>query len=351
MTSRRSFLAGLAAVAIPCPTWADAGNPAYLAAAKQGETYALHGLTETGESLFSLPIPSRGHAAAAHPNRPLAVAFARRPGRFAVVIDCANGVELARLIPPQGRQFNGHGVFSADGSILYTSEVVAETSEGRVGRWDATTFVRIDEWASGGIGPHDIKRLPDGRIIVANGGIQTDPGDRTKLNLDSMQPNLTLLSPSGQIIDQAQLPANLWPNSIRHMALIGDTIAFAMQWEGDPAEDVPLLGLWQPGQPPRLCPQDPIDALTMKGYAGSIASAGGLLALTSAPGGALALFDTGGTPLALHRRPDLSGVAAGPAGLIATDGTGTVWAVSRDGLRPLARHALAWDNHLIALNT
>ena len=348
---RRAFLAGMMAATLPRATWADVGAPAFLAAAKSGETYELHGLSATGNSLFAVALPARGHAAAAHPTRAEAVAFARRPGTYALVLNCLTGAQTHRLTPPDTNQFNGHGAYSADGALLMTSEVIANGSAGRIGLWDTTNYRRIGEWDSGGIGPHDIKRLPDGRIIVANGGIQTDPGDRTKLNLDSMQPNLTLLSPSGQIIDQALLPANLWPNSIRHLALIGDTIAFAMQWEGDPAEDVPLLGLWQPGQPPRLCPQDPIDALTMKGYAGSIASADGLLALTSAPGGALALFDTGGTPLALHRRPDLSGVAAGPAGLIATDGTGTVWAVSRDGLRPLARHALAWDNHLIALNT
>lgn len=350
MTSRRSFLAGLAAVAIPCPTWADAGNPAYLAAAKQGETYALHGLTETGESLFSLPIPSRGHAAAAHPNRPLAVAFARRPGRFAVVIDCANGVELARLIPPQGRQFNGHGVFSADGSILYTSEVVAETSEGRVGRWDATTFVRIDEWASGGIGPHDIKRLGT-TLVIANGGIATDPRDRTKLNIPTMRPNLTQLSDTGAILAQADLPG-LSQNSIRHLALGADgQIAFAMQWEGDPAETVPLLGLWRPGSAPRLCEAAESEALRMKGYAGSIAwNAAGQIAVTSPKGGVAMLFDEDGQFLATHARGDICGAAPlGAAGFLFSDGSGGLMTLVAGSLVPLNRLALHWDNHIVSL--
>jgi hypothetical protein len=131
MATRRAFLAGLAATLAPRPTWAEVGSPAFLAAARAGQDYVLHGLTETGDSLFSLPLPARGHAAAAHPTLALAVAFARRPGTFALVIDCLRGTTAARLTPPEGRQFNGHGVFSADGALLMTSEVAAETSDGR----------------------------------------------------------------------------------------------------------------------------------------------------------------------------------------------------------------------------
>ena len=61
------------------------------------------------------------------------------------------------------------------------------------------------------------------------------------------------------------------------------------------------------------------------------------------------VFDAAGAPLAVHRRADLSGVAPGPAGLVATDGQGGIWAVEPQGLQLLARHDLAWDNHLVAL--
>lgn len=349
MTSRRAFLAGLAALAVPRPTWADAGSPAYLAAAKQGDFYFLRGLTETGDSLFSLPLPSRGHAAAAHPTKPLAVAFARRPGTFAVVIDCAMGAETARMTPPEGRQFNGHGVFSADGSILYTSEVVAETSEGRVGLWDATRFARIGEWASGGIGPHDIKRLGD-TLIVANGGIQTDPKDRTKLNLDTMRPNLTQLSTSGDILAQANLPDQPH-NSIRHLAVCQTHVAFAMQWEGDAFETVPQLGLWQPGTAPKLCPAPDHEAPRMKGYAGSIAcNKAGQIAITSPKGGVVMLHDGQGAHLTTYARADICGAAAmGAASFVFSDGNGTLTTPSADQLRPIAQADVQWDNHIVSI--
>ncbi len=351
MTTRRAFLAGMACASMPRVGWADVGNPACLAVGKRGDGFVLHGLTAAGDSLFQIALPGRGHAAAAHPTLALAVAFARRPGSFAVVIDCLTGLVRHQLTPPSDRQFSGHGCFSADGGLLLTSEVVAEGSAGRIGVWDASDFRRIGEWDSGGIGPHDLRRLADGRLVVANGGIQTDSGDRTKLNLPDMRPNLTLLSAAGLVLDQVELDPELRQNSIRHLALLGDTVAFAMQWEGDPAQPVPQLGLWTPGASPRLCPPAPDEAWTMKGYAGSIASsqAGDLIGLTSAPAGAVMLFDAAGTPVATHRRPDISGLAALPSGLMATDGQGGIWGCAPMALTPLARSQTAWDNHLIAL--
>jgi len=352
MATRRAFLAGLAALAAPKPGWADVGSPACLAAGKRGEAYVLHGLSAMGTSLFQIDLPGRGHAAAAHPTRPQAVAFARRPGTFALVLDCLTGAVSHRLTPPAGRQFNGHGAFSADGAVLYTSEVVADTSEGRIGLWETARYRRIGEWASGGIGPHDLKRLADGALVVANGGIATDPRDRTKLNLHTMRPNLTRLAPDGTIAAQAELPPELSQNSIRHLALMGDgTVAFAMQWEGDPADPVPLLGLWHASGRVQLCPVPEGQAFRMQGYAGSIAaSVEGHVALTSARGGVVMIHAADGAHLATHARADISGVAALGAGFLASDGTGVLWQCDEAGLTPLVTGGPAWDNHLIALS-
>jgi hypothetical protein len=345
---RRTFLASFAASLAPRLTWAEVGLPACLAAGKRGETYVLHGLSAAGESLFQIALPGRGHAAAAHPIRAEAVAFARRPGTFALVIDCATGETRHRLTPREGMQFNGHGAYSGDGALLMTSEVVAEGSEGRIGLWDTQSYTRLTDWPSHGIGPHDIRRLPDGRLAVANGGIQTDPVDRTKLNIPDMRPNLTLLAQDGTLLDQIDLP-DLLQNSIRHLALAGDSIAFAMQWEGDPAEPVPQLGLWTPGQSPILCTPAPEDAFAMQAYAASIAATAERILLTSPKGGAAMIFAADGTPVATHHRADLSGAAATPAGFILTDGGGAVWTADDAGLTPLASNQTQWDNHLVAL--
>ncbi len=351
MATRRASLAGLASAALPRVGWAEVGNPVCLAAGKVGDAFVLHGLTAAGESVFDIDLPARGHAAAAHPSQALAVAFARRPGTYALVVDCLTGQVRHSLIPPRGRQFNGHGVFSADGSLLMTSEVVAEGSAGRIGVWDSADFRRIGEWDSGGIGPHDLKRLADGSLVVANGGIRTDPADRTKLNLSEMHPNISRISSQGQIIDQVTLADDLRQNSIRHLAVMGDTVAFAMQWEGDSSQAVPQLGLWTPGNAPQLCPPRDADAMAMKGYAGSIAVAptGDLIAVTSSVGGVLMLFDAAGQHIATHQRADISGIAALPVGLVGTDGHGGFWLVARENLTLLSHSKTSWDNHLIAI--
>lgn len=350
---RRNFLASLlAASTVPQLGWADAGSPAYLAAAQTPEGFRLHGLATAGDSLFALPLPARGHAATAHPTRPHAVAFARRPGRFALVIDCARGVEIARLTPPEGRQFNGHGAYSADGSVLYTSEQLAETSAGRLGLWDSATYARLGEIPTHGIGPHDVKRLPmSDDLLVANGGIATDPTDRSKLNLATMRPNLARVSPEGALRALAEPPADLHQNSTRHLALLSDgRAACAMQWEGDPAEAPALLALWQEDRLV-LCDPPLEESLAMTNYAGSIAYSPATreIALTSPKGGVVQVFDAAGRFRATHRRADACGVAAAPDGFTVTDGNGTISHLTPDGLQPRSSLPLQWDNHLIAL--
>lgn len=353
---RRAFLAALAASATaPRLGWADAGSPAYLAAARRpAGDYALCGLDAGGATLFALPMPARGHAATAHPTRPEAVAFARRPGTFALVIDCAGGAVTARLTPPEGRQFNGHGAFSQDGSVLYTSEVVAEGSAGRIGLWDADQgYRRIGEVSSGGIGPHEIRRLPMSEdLVIANGGIETDPTDRTPLNLDRMRPNLTYLTPEAGVIETVELP-DLRQNSIRHLALRPDgLVAFAMQWEGDPAEPVPLLGLHRRGAAPVLAEPKDEEMFAMRGYAGSIAFApgGDEVAITSPKGGRVQVFSPQGAPLWSVARADVCGIGPSPAGgFVITDGQGLIARATEGRIEPLNRSHMAWDNHLIAL--
>lgn len=357
MNGRRQFLAGLlAAGAVPRVGWADAGSPAFVAAAQEPNgDHALFGITATGQDCFRVPLPARGHAAAAHPVAPEAVAFARRPGTYALVIDCARGEIAARLSTVAGREFNGHGAFSLDGNTLFTSEVIAETGEGRIGLWSrAAGYRRIGEFASGGIGPHEIRRLPGSEIlVVANGGIRTGPGDREKLNLDTMAPNLTYVDPTGEIQQQLALSPQMHRASIRHIAISAKgRVAFAMQWEGQTDDAPPLLGLHRMGEPaPTLASAPQEIHAGLRGYAGSVAvfDSGTKFAISSPKGGRVHIFDANGSFVSEISRADVCGLASQGALLVMTDGFGTVLA-SRDG-QPVwhQRATRAWDNHLVTL--
>lgn len=347
---RRAFLTALVASALPAPTWASVGNPGHIACARApGGDYLLAGLHGDGSLAFTQALPARGHAGAAHPRLAQAVVMARRPGQFALVLDCMSGRVQAKLAPPDGLQFNGHAAYLAEGAILATSEQRAEDSRGRVGLWDTLTWQRIEAWDSGGIGPHDLRRMPDGGLVVANGGIATDPTDRRKLNIDSMRPNLTYLDQDGRVVDMVELP-DLHQNSIRHLALRNDgLVAFAMQWEGARGVDVPLLALHRKGAAPIRV--HPPETVRMQGYAGSVAWSGdGASVLVTSPRGGVAMrVDPHGHLLESLMRPDICGAAPAADGHLVSDGGGALIRIDGTGPRLLARHPLAWDNHVIAI--
>ncbi|WP_341365551.1 DUF1513 domain-containing protein [Yoonia sp. BS5-3] len=357
-TGRRQFLGGLLAAGLaPRPTWADAGSPTFLSAAATSDgRYLLCGIGADLTIRFRRPLPDRGHAAAAHPTRPEAVAFARRPGTFAIVIDCMTGTERAILTAPEGRHFYGHGVFSEDGSLLFTTENDYEAGRGRIGIWDANAgYARLDEWDSGGIGPHDIKRLPGSDVlVVANGGIDTHPETgRTKLNIPTMAPNLAYIA-DGALLETAQLAPDLHKNSIRHLALDAQgTVAFGMQWQGDGVVSA-LVGTHRQGAPMTLMEAPQPDIRNMEGYIGSIAMGadGRTIAVTSPRGGLLHLYDAASKQLIkAEALADICGVATlGPAFAV-TSGTGALR--QTDGQQTIgSRQAnLQWDNHLIPIAT
>ena len=355
--SRRRFLAGLlAASAIPRLSWADAGSPAYLAAAREADgTFVMVRLGRDGRDLFKIPLPGRGHAACGHPTAPEAVAFARRPGTYALVMNCVTGEVTATMQAPKGRHFNGHGVFLSDGDTLCTPENDFANGRGVIGFWSRKAgYKRIGEQPTGGVGPHEMRRLPDSDIlVVANGGILTHPDKgREKLNLDVMQPNLAYVDPAKGIIELVELAPELHQNSIRHMDIHADgTVAFAMQWQGDLSEVTPLLGLPKRGSALQLLEAGFSRQMAMKGYAGSVSynGPGNLIAITSPRGGQVHFYDRNGGFLGHWMRRDVCGLRDLGDGFLASDGNGALHRISLKNSVPLSVTPRSWDNHIVSI--
>lgn len=354
MPVRREVLGGLAAFGVlPAAGWADVGQPAWVSGARDAAgRFVLVGLGADLRERFRVQLPDRGHAAAAHPYLPHVVAFARRPGKFALVIDCRTGETLGELTAGEGRHFYGHGVFSADGAWLFMTGNDYEAARGVIElRAVAEDYRLVAEFSSGGIGPHDISLLPDGTLAIANGGIETHPDSgRTKLNLATMRPNLTYLSQGGEVLEQVELPGDLRLNSIRHLAVDqAGQVGFAMQWQGDPVAGTPLLGVHRRGETPRLLSAPAAEQRLMQGYAGSIAfDSPGRVVITSPRGARMHIFDlVRGELDAILAAQDICGVArSGQGGLVYTTGMGIVGDLSGNS------HQFAdlqFDNHLIAL--
>lgn len=353
MPNRRSFLAGLLASGMTAEvTWADAGSPSHLSGAMTPEgRFVLAGLRSDGTRAFTVPLPGRGHAAAAHPTHPEAVAFARRPGTYAVVIDCFSGAVRQRLSAPTGHHFYGHGTFSADGERLFTTENHIESGQGRIGIWARRDgYARIGEMASGGIGPHEVVRLPGRAVLaVANGGILTRPETgHAKLNLPQMRPNLTLLSEEGHVMDRAVLPDVLYHSSLRHIAAFADGgIACGFQWQGDPYDTPALLAVYAPDRGLSLLPSPAQATRRLAAYVGSVAVLpDGRICATSPRGGVVQIFDRKLGFLTQTPQADICGVAASETAGLATDGLGGVHSIGQKMSR-IGQHDLAFDNHLV----
>lgn len=305
----------------------------------------------------------RGHGMMQHPTRPDSIVLiARRPGTRGLEIDVASGEVVASFDCAPDRHLLGHGCFSADGSVLFTTEAAISVGEGRVAVRDAHSYVLLDEWGSHGVGPHDIHLMPDGkRLVIANGGILTRPeSGRRGLNLDTMQSNLSYLdAESGSLLDVQRVAEP--KSSIRHLDVAADgTVAFAIQVQReamDHNEIVPLAGVHQPGEAVQLF-EGP-DALMnrLRDYTGSVAICEqSRLAGYTSPHGSLAVFWNidDGELAGYHRLFDVCGIAATPgrAGFVLSNSLGEMRELDGYSLqerrdRRVKTPGNRWDNHLL----
>ncbi|MEM6461592.1 MAG: DUF1513 domain-containing protein [Pseudomonadota bacterium] len=358
--SRRDFLKGagltFAASLSPAHAFALDNTDAVFASAYADADgrYGAAILSETGKIIAKIPLPARGHDVTHHTATGNAVVFARRPGTIAVAFDRQMRHPPREITASPGRHFYGHGVFSSDGRLLYASENDFDNAEGVIGVYDVgAAYRRVGEFPSGGTGPHDMLLIDNGRTLaIANGGIETHPDfGRAKLNISTMQPNLSFVDPeNGSIVERQALPQTLHQLSIRHLADAGDGgVFFACQYEGAPQHTPALFGRARPGQPLKLFETERKRLVRFKNYIGSIAAEpqAGTVTVTSPRGGYLMVVDaTNGTFVAEHGHLNVCGVAENGTSYLATTGNGVIFDTAN---RFIDTGDLRWDNHLTRL--
>ncbi len=196
-----------------------------------------------GQIISQIKLPARGHDAIAIPNKPgHALVFARRPGTFVLEIDFINGVITHEISAQSHSHFYGHGIISEKHNVLLTSENDFASGNGLIVVRDTQTYQVLEQYYSGGIGPHQLKLMPNGNsIVIANGGIQTHPEQpRKKLNIDTMASNLAYLNINSGKVEGAYSLDN-HKLSIRHLSVSkqGKVIA-GLQYQGAKTDLVPL---------------------------------------------------------------------------------------------------------------
>ncbi|MCQ4631541.1 DUF1513 domain-containing protein [Shinella sp. CPCC 100929] len=311
-------------------------------------SFGIAVLAEDGSIIDRTPLPARSHGMAFSPATGHLVAFARRPGTFALVIDQSGKAAPVTIAAAEDRHFFGHGCFSPDGRLLYASENDFDANRGVIGLYDAReNYRRIGEYATYGIGTHDLSVSDDGRMLIAaNGGIETHPDfGRTKLNLDHMEPSLALIdAATGALIERHTLPEKLRQLSTRHIDLDDKgRIWFACQYEGPRNDLPPLVGSFCKGEDLRFLSLPEETTLGLANYVGAIAvnRRENLVGLTSPNGGRFVVLDAKtGSVLREETVADAAGIAAAPHGFAVS---------SYDGRFAERRGDIAWDQHIAGL--
>ena len=357
---RRALLISLASSAamLALPEGAaGAFEPECFAAARKDDrgVYSAALFSLKDGDMRSVELPDRGHDITLKPDGSEWVTFARRPGRFGVAIPMDARPPVWFATRPN-RHFFGHGAFSADGRLLYSTENDYDGARGVIGVRDATdSYKQLGEFSAHGVEPHDIQLLADGRtMVIANGGIRTRPESADELNIPDMQPSLVYVDvETGDLLEEQRLAPGLHQISIRHLAIAArDTIAFGCQSRGPEEDAPPLVGFHRRGEPLAVVSAPGETQFGMKNYIGSVtADADGAIVAASAPkGGLITYWD-----VAARRYFGVSDLNDGcglapthrSASFLLTSGDGWLVTADADGNMTRQSSSYGWDNHAI----
>ncbi len=351
-TLLKAALFGAATPWLPfgCATTRSPDEPALVGCAISGrDDYRVVVANQWGSPLRQLPLPARGHGVAVESKLGHAVAFARRPGEFLMVFDFHSGEMLKLITAAPNRHFYGHGIYSQDGAWLYATEGERATSRGIIGVYDvANGYQKTAELSGFGIGPHEIIRMTDGTLVVGVGGVHTD--GRTPLNLPTMEPSLTYLSPQGELLDQVRLADHHL--SIRHLAHDGDkTVLCGQQYRGEPDAYPALLAMHQRGQEMVSLKAQPEQWARFNHYIASIAATDEWILATSPRGNCYGIWSKqSGELVELLPLPDASGVVVKDKQFRVSSGAGSVILQSHPFEKRAVNSNVQWDNHWSAIS-
>lgn len=363
--SRRQFLLmlGVGTIAIPLASKGILDNkhpPEMLFLSAKTDSAGRHyvcGIDHHGKQHFQLPTDWRGHSVIANPIRShSAVIFARRPGNEAFEINLNQGTLAKRFYSSSDRHFYGHGCFSPNGKLLFTTENDFDHGRGVIVVRSTDDYRVLEEFPSFGVGPHDIQMLSDSKtLVIANGGIQTHPKDpRKKLNVPTMDSSLVYIDVStGQLIDKYRLDNSKL--SIRHLDVRSDDcVVTVMQYQGHKADNVPLIALHRGEETLKTLMANPPIQRAMNHYAASVCidSNSGIAGMTCPRGNLVTFWDTNrGEFVSAQRIRDAGGIAlSGDNHFVVTTGYGEIHRISPTKLvpddPPIVISDTHFDNHL-----
>ena len=348
---------GLGAIPASASLGAYAAAPRVLTAWNQGDQ-SWAGLWTPGKPALGVALPARAHQLLVLPHSAQrkglqALVMARRPGEYLLRMDPIRNAALQWHFMEDDRYLGGHAVLSANGQRFFTTETDAATGQGLIAERDVDSLEKLREFASGGIGPHALMLEPGGTLLVANGGILNLPETgRRKLNIGSMEPNLTRLdAQSGAALAQFRLSDSLL--SLRHLAIAPNgAIAVGLQAEHpDPLarRSAPAMALLN-AQGFQTVPWEQGTAPTgWNGYAADVCWGGGKFWVSAPQAGWLTGWTASGQTQTTLALPGAGALASNGIWWLAA-GDHTAWQMGPLAF-PSKQYPLPgpWDNHVALL--
>jgi hypothetical protein len=315
--------------------------------------FAAMAVSDSGRQLWRLDLPWRAHDFVADAARGVCAIIGRKPGPQALICDLETGEYKQSLAPLPGCTFDGHAVFSSDGSHLYTTQSEGKAQIGHVVAYDVKQGTITRSYSSHGIEPHELLWVDATTMAIGNGGIldrnSTDPIESSLVWLDAA---------TGALCGKVVLGEDDDTLSLRHIACLADSRVVCGVQDQDFATGLrPLMFIADvAGQVVSLdLPRD--IHRRMMGYVGSVAvdRSGTFICATSPRGGLAVVWTADGDYVDAIDLPDTCGVAGGPEpyGFLLSSGHGARLPIHVDraeGIVALPEalriDPLQWDNHL-----
>jgi uncharacterized protein len=149
--------------------------------------------------VLNIPTSFFPHGFAIDPREKSRVIAFEKIGPGSCEFDLSKRSLIRPLAPAANRIFYGHGVFSADGSRLYATEINLMTGEGLMAVYDGKTLKYLGDFPTFGSHPHDCSLTANGKVLVVTNGGDDEKGPR--------KPNVSYIDlATYQLIAQWQVP-------------------------------------------------------------------------------------------------------------------------------------------------
>jgi hypothetical protein len=140
---------------------------------------------------YELALPTRPHGLVPEVGGGLLVNGVR-PGTWLLRCDGRGKILQHVDVTEESPTVRLSGHIAVGKELLYTTEINYKDDQGRIGVRDFRSLKKLDEWASGGIEPHQALIDQTGNLVVANGGVRRTLEDK-KYDLHRMDSSLTRL--------------------------------------------------------------------------------------------------------------------------------------------------------------